>query len=240
VAGGDRSGWEDGHRQRKYLSGRTQAEVLAKMPTTRRATDAGVVTDDRITVGHFLDRWVQVNLPGAVAGSTLDDYSDMIRLHLKPAPGRKTLAKLTVAEHDRLWAAKRAAGLSANTVRIMQAILRKALGQAEREGLVLRNVAALSAPPTAPSSRGTVADRRPSQEAPRRRKGRPAPCRLPPHAQQWAAARRDPQAGMGRRRRRGSHPPDPAVRETPQNPRGGCRPLATRVVRSQDPAPPGR
>jgi hypothetical protein len=140
-------GWEDGHRQRKYLSGRTQAEVLAKMRTTRRATDAGVVTDDRITVGQFLDRWVHVNLPAAVAGSTLDDYSDMIRLHLKPALGRKTLAKLTVAELDRLWAAKRAAGLSPNTVRSCEPSCARLRGQAEREGLVLRNVAALSAPP---------------------------------------------------------------------------------------------
>ncbi|WP_030925716.1 hypothetical protein [Streptosporangium amethystogenes] len=34
-----------------------------------------------------------------------------------------------------------------NSVQIMRAVLRKALGQAEREGLVARNVAALSMPP---------------------------------------------------------------------------------------------
>lgn len=48
---------------------------------------------------------------------------------------------------DKLWKAKREAGYSANSIRIMRTVLRKALGQAEREGTVPRNVAALSAAP---------------------------------------------------------------------------------------------
>jgi integrase len=81
-----------------------------------------------------------------VSGTTLDDYTHMIRLHLEPALGRKQLAQLTVADVDELWAAKRKAGYKPNTVRIMRAVLRRALAQAEREGLVPRNVAALSQP----------------------------------------------------------------------------------------------
>jgi integrase len=113
----------------------------------QRAAAAGVVTDDRITVGAFLERWLTVNLPGSVAGGTLDDYADTIRLHLSPALGRKRLATLTVADVDGLWASKRKAGYKPNTIRIMRSVLRKALAQAEREGFVTRNVAALSQPP---------------------------------------------------------------------------------------------
>ena len=47
---------------------------------------------------------------------------------------------------DKLWAAKRDAGYKPNTVRIMRAVLRRALALAERAGLVTRNVAALSQP----------------------------------------------------------------------------------------------
>ena len=69
------------------------------------------------------------------------------RAHLKPALGRKQLTRLTVADVDRLWKVKREAGYSANSVRIVRIVLRRALGQAEREGIVARNVAALSSPP---------------------------------------------------------------------------------------------
>ena len=142
-------GFDDqGKRIRKKVSGRTKAEVMAKLREIQRQIDRGVpVQDDRLTVGRFLTRWVLDSLPGSVEESTLDDYSDTVRLHLLPALARRPLTKLTVAELDTLWRAKRDKGYSANSVRIMRTVLRKALGQAEREGLVLRNVAALSTPP---------------------------------------------------------------------------------------------
>jgi integrase len=119
---------------------------MDKLHQAQREADAGVVADDRLTVGQFLQRWSTQSLPGQVSGTTLDDYTHMIRLHLEPALGRKRLARLTVADVDELWAAKRKAGYKPNTVRIMRAVLRRALAQAEREGLVPRNVAALSQP----------------------------------------------------------------------------------------------
>jgi integrase len=107
-----------------------------------------------LTVGVFLDRWASVNLPGTVTGTTLDDYRDTIRLHLAPALGRKKLAGLRVSDLDELWAAKREAGYKPNSVRIMRAVLRRALAQAERKGLIRRNVAALSQPPRVPQPEG--------------------------------------------------------------------------------------
>jgi integrase len=100
-----------------------------------------------MTVGQVLDRWVSVSLPGHVADSTLDDYVDTVRLHLRPALGRRPLTKLSVTELNALWKAKRDQGYSANSVRIMRTVLRKALSQAERDGLLVRNVAALSTAP---------------------------------------------------------------------------------------------
>ena len=138
---------EHGNRVRKKVSGRTRAEVIEKLRNLRRQVDSGVVPDDRLTVQAFLDRWLTVNLPGTVAASTEDGYVDTVRLHLIPALGRKRLAKLTVADLDRLWKAKRDAGYSSNSVRIMRTVLRRALGQAVREGIVSRNVASLSVAP---------------------------------------------------------------------------------------------
>jgi integrase len=135
---------ETGKRIRKKVSGRTRAETVDKLRSLRRQVDGGTVPDDQTTVKAFLERWLAVNLPGSVAESTEDDYADTVRLHLVPALGRKRLAKLTVADLDHLWKAKREAGYSANSVRIMRTVLRRALGQAEREGIVARNVASLS------------------------------------------------------------------------------------------------
>lgn len=103
--------------------------------------------NDHLTVGVFLDRWLSVNIPGTLAESTEDDYNDTVRLYLRPALGNKRLTRLNVADLDKLWKTKRETGYSADSVRIMRTVLRRALGQAERGGIVVRNVAALSSPP---------------------------------------------------------------------------------------------
>jgi len=153
----------DGRRRRIKVSGDTKAEVVAKLKEVHRALDAGVESPTRrLTVGAYLDQWIE-GVPGRVEQSTAADYADTVRLHLKPGLGSKILTKLSVSELNALWASKRKAGYSANSIRIMRTVLRSALHQAEREGLLVRNVAALSDPPRLSQSEGrslTVAEAR--------------------------------------------------------------------------------
>jgi integrase len=153
----------DGRRRRIKVSGSTKAEVIAKLKEVHRALDAGVESPTRrLTVGAYLDQWIE-GVPGRVEQSTAADYADTVRLHLKPGLGSKILTKLSVSELNALWASKRKAGYSANSIRIMRTVLRSALHQAEREGLLVRNVAALSDPPRIGQSEGrslTVAEAR--------------------------------------------------------------------------------
>jgi integrase len=145
----------DGRRIRKKVSGATKAEVLRKLRDLRAELNAGMqMPNDRLTVGAFLDRWLMASLPGQVSEKTFESYADTVRLHITPSLGRKVLRKLTVSDVDQLLAWKRNAGYSANSVRIIRAVLRRALRQAEREGLVSRNAAALSTAPRVRSDEG--------------------------------------------------------------------------------------
>lgn len=138
----------DGLRQRKKVSGGSRAEVLAQIREIQQGVAAGAApTNDRLTLASFLDRWLAVTLPGSIADSTLDNYADTVRLHIKPALGHHVLSRLTVTQVDAFLAAKREAGYSPNSIRLMRTILRRALNTAEREGLVTRNVAGLSTAP---------------------------------------------------------------------------------------------
>ena len=134
---------------------RRKPKCCASCETCGQELNAGLpVPDDRQTVAAFLDRWLMASLRGQVSEKTLDSYADTVRLHIKPSLGRKLLRKLTVSDVDQLLAWKRKAGYSANTVRIIRAVLRRSLRQAERESLVLRNAAALSAAPRIRSDEG--------------------------------------------------------------------------------------
>jgi integrase len=60
-----------------------------------------------------------------------------------PVLGQRQLAKLTPADVQSWLSRKLSEGLSVRTVQYQHSILRRAIGQAERWGLVARNVAAL-------------------------------------------------------------------------------------------------
>lgn len=136
----------NGRRDRRKVTAKTKAEALAKLRDLRRRLDNGLPADTRLTVGAYLDRWA-AGLDVKVRPNTADQYRVTIRCHLRPALGSKMLTKLTAVDCDALWAAKLTDGSRPNTVRLMRAVLRRALHDAERDGLVARNVAALSSPP---------------------------------------------------------------------------------------------
>jgi integrase len=145
-------GWEAGKRRRKVVYGRTRAEAARKAREALSAHEKGLPTApgrDQ-TVGAFLDRWLADTLPGTVALSTLESYRDNVRLHIRPVLGRLRLTRLAPADVQGLLTRKLDEGLSPRTVLYLRAILRRALGQAERWGLVARNVAALVDPPKVP------------------------------------------------------------------------------------------
>src|SRR5437773_2406815 len=78
-----------------------------------------------------------------VRPKTYTSYESIVRVHLKPGLGRLPLARLTPQQVQAVLNAKASTGLSPRTVAYIRAVLRQALAQAERWGLVSRNAARL-------------------------------------------------------------------------------------------------
>jgi len=149
---------QDGKRRRKYVSGATRNEALAALHDAYRAASQGVETDGRMTVGKWLDHWLETVVEDRVGShSTRKKYEQMVRVHLTPALGKVRLDKLS-SQVDRILKSKADAGLGRSHVGRMRTVLADALKHAERRGLVARNAAALSVMPktTVPTERHSL------------------------------------------------------------------------------------
>lgn len=98
-----------------------------------------------LTLGAFLTGWLRSVRPD-LAPSTWRKYESIVRVHLTPTLGHRRLSELSVADVSGLLAGREHV-LDPQTRRHHRATLRRALSDAHRQGLVIRNVAALAKPP---------------------------------------------------------------------------------------------
>jgi len=132
----------DGKRRRKTVYGRTQREVLQALAELRRANERGQdFTQVALTVGQWLDEWLEIKQVDGARPSTLRSYRWLADSHVRPSLGRHRLDKLTPGHVRALLSEKLASDLSPATVAHILRLLRNALGEAERLDLVTRNVA---------------------------------------------------------------------------------------------------
>lgn len=116
--------------------------------------------DTTVTVSQLLDSWHKV-IVATRRETTASNYRYMIDGHIARfvLPGGRTLgskkvAKLTFSDVDSLLDAKREAGLSASTRRLIRSVLVQATNQAMKWRIVTRNEAAMSTPVTVHRSEG--------------------------------------------------------------------------------------
>jgi integrase len=131
----------DGTRKPYYRKTRAEASVALTKALRDLAQGLPVVAEKQ-TVGEYLASWLD-SAAHSLAPRTLTRYRNHIAHSLTPALGRIRLAKLSPQPIQVLYAAKLAEGVAPGTVRQMHAVLRRALGEAMRLGLVPRNVATL-------------------------------------------------------------------------------------------------
>ncbi len=139
-----------GRGRRKHFLAKTREQVSRKLTAALKTRDDGLpVIVERQTVGQFMQSWLKAVRP-SLRERTWVRYEQYVRLHIAPALGKLTLARLTPQHLQRLYAERLEAGLSATTVHHLHAVLHKALDQAVKWNLVARNVADLVDPPRMP------------------------------------------------------------------------------------------
>ena len=156
ATGERRRTWHSGYRTKRDAE-RARVKLLAELDR------GGYVEPATITVGSFLlDRW----LPGVAVrlrGNTLAMYRQNIGAQIVPRLGFIPLQRLTPPDLNAFYAELLAGGrrdgnggLSERTVRIQHVILRRALGDAVRWGLLARNPAEYADPPHGRSAEAAV------------------------------------------------------------------------------------
>ena len=104
------------------------------------------------TVGALLDRWLDTKAL-SVEETTIASYRWMTDKYLRPEIGRVRLSSLKPADLDALYARLARAGgtdgtkLSPRTIRICHGVMRQALEQGRKWGLISRNPALDASPP---------------------------------------------------------------------------------------------
>ncbi len=143
-----------GGRRRLRVYGRTRKEARDRLDKLLDDGRAGVPRPrTRQRLGEYLDSWLETVVKPELRATTYNSYKGMVRLHIKPALGRKyldVLSPLDVRQFVAELRQKRTTGhgggprtLSPRMVQLAHAVLRNALSNAVREELVTRNVAKL-------------------------------------------------------------------------------------------------
>ncbi len=144
-------GYRDGRRRRKYLSGRTRAEVAGKLRRVLDEHEAGaeIATDGQApTLESWLDHWLNTIAAPRLRPSTLATYRGYVRNRIVPELGKYRLDKLQPEHLEAFYVRLAEAGLKPASILQTHRILSRALKVALQRGRVRRNVGTLVEPPS--------------------------------------------------------------------------------------------
>ncbi|GMA16114.1 site-specific integrase [Deinococcus metallilatus] len=131
---------------------KTQKEAEKYLRTAMVERDKGVLTSAGAKkLSQYFEEWLDTKEQvDKRQPSTMRDYRDTFKNHIKPYLGDVRLERLATDDLRHLHAKLRAKGASDACVRRAHNLLKMALQDAVREEILARNVAALVRPPTVP------------------------------------------------------------------------------------------
>lgn len=149
---------KDGKPIYRSVFAEKQGDLMPKLHELKDQYAGVELTEDSsITLGEWLDRWLEEYKKPILRPSTYTVYSTDIRNHILPHLGTKKLTQLKTSDlqklYNRLLESGRVKdngkgnGLAPATVRGIHVILREALESAVRDGLIPKNPADGTSPP---------------------------------------------------------------------------------------------
>ena len=145
-----------GHKQNgepifRYVLAKTQKELLDKLHRDLDAfQDVELTEDSRMTLGEWLDRWMEDYGTATLRPNTLRSYEQFIRCYIKPYLGNKIVSRVTRMDIQKLYRKLKHEGrvrehpeygheLSDTMVLRIHAMLHRCLKDAEAAHMVARN-----------------------------------------------------------------------------------------------------
>ncbi len=149
---------EDGKPIYRSVFAEKQGDLMPKLHELKDQYAGVELTEDSsITLGEWLERWLNEYKKPILRPSTYAGYSKDIANHILPYLGSKRITQLKTAEiqkhynrlleSGRIQDSSKGKGLSNATVRGIHMVLREALDSAVREGLIPKNPADGTSPP---------------------------------------------------------------------------------------------
>ncbi|MEG0598392.1 MAG: tyrosine-type recombinase/integrase, partial [Oscillospiraceae bacterium] len=130
-----------GKQIQKSVYGQTQKEVRQRLSKATTELDEGAYFEPtRMTVGQWLDLWMDTYVSHSVKPFTVDSYRTKCEKHIKPALGMTKLAALTAPQIQQFYNdLYTATGLSGKTIKDIHGVFHRALSQAVKTGMLRYN-----------------------------------------------------------------------------------------------------
>ena len=137
----------NGERNQKWKSSKgSKKEAEALLARMLTELEDGVFIDAKKTsVSEYLDKWI-ASIKGSVSATTYERYKQLCDKHLKPTIGNIALNKLQAIKISEMYSnaivsgrVDKKGGLSKQTVLHMHRVLKRALSQAVKWGLISKN-----------------------------------------------------------------------------------------------------
>jgi integrase len=141
---------ETNNPKRKTFYGASRKEVVDKLNHILIKTNNGTYNEPaKLKLADWLDTWLNDYMKSSLRPTTWASYEVQVRKHIKPSLGQVKLSQLTTTHLQRLYNDKleggrgeqKGGGLSPRSVRYIHAVLRGALEQAKKEGMLIINPA---------------------------------------------------------------------------------------------------
>ena len=88
----------------RYVYAKTQKELIEKLHQKINIyRDAELNENSNMTLGEWLDIWIEQYMRGTVRDSTLKGYKNLIEAYIKPNLGGKQIAFITTADIQKMY-----------------------------------------------------------------------------------------------------------------------------------------